>query len=228
LTHGGALKPLTLPESASRARDRDARLVSEVRALLEKGEYGRELLALDPLLDRYDGIEIAAAVIQLLERERAARAEAAAAAPRASASSTAASSRERSNEAMTRLFINVGSRDNVRPGDLVGAIANEGGITSADVGKIDVRESHSVVEVSSSVASAVIERVTGTPIRGRRAVVRLDEGRREAPGGDRGGPRRPREGGRPPREGSRPPRDGSRPPRDSRGPRPPRDHRDRA
>jgi ATP-dependent RNA helicase DeaD len=222
LTHGGALKPLTLPESAARAREHDARLVAEVRGLLEKGEFGRELLALEPLLDRYDGIEIAAAVIQLLERERAARTEAATTATRATASPSAAPSRgERSNEPMTRLYVNVGSRDNVRPGDLVGAIANEGGVTSADVGKIDVRESHSVVEVSSSVASAVIERVTGTPIRGRRAVLRVDEGRREAPGGDRGGPRRPREGGRPPREGSRPPRD-------SRGPRPPRDRGDRA
>ena len=49
---------------------------------------------------------------------------------------------------MTRLFISVGSRDNVRPGDLVGAIANQAGVTSASIGKVDVRESHSVVEVS--------------------------------------------------------------------------------
>jgi ATP-dependent RNA helicase DeaD len=231
LTLSGALKPMTLPDSASRARDRDARLLGEVRALLDKGEFGRELLALEPLLDRYDGIEIAAAAIQLLERERAARVEAAAAAPRASASS--APSRERSNEPMIRLFVNVGSRDEVRPGDIVGAFTNEGGITSGEVGKIDVRESHSVVEVASSVVDGVIERVTGTAIRGRRAIVRRDEGRREGAGGgdrgDRGGPpRRPREGGRPPRDGgARPPRDRSGPPRDSRGSRPPRG-RDRA
>ena len=38
-----------------------------------KGQFGRELLALEPLLDEFDGIEIAAAALQLLERERAAR-----------------------------------------------------------------------------------------------------------------------------------------------------------
>jgi len=48
LTLGGTLTPLTLPESGARARERNARLVNEVRALLERGEFGRELLALEP------------------------------------------------------------------------------------------------------------------------------------------------------------------------------------
>src|SRR5262249_48639941 len=143
------------------------------------------------------GVEIAAAALQLLEKERTAKPKAASApaahAPRERERDRGRDrgrDRERDRESgpMTPLFVNVGSRDNVRPGDLVGAIANEGGVTSADVGKIDVRESHSVVEVSSSVADTVIERVTGTPIRGRRAVVRRDEGRR-AP--ERGGDERP-------------------------------------
>ena len=133
---------------------------------------------------------------------------------------------------MVRLFVNVGARDSARPGDLVGAITNQGGITSDDVGKVEVRESHSIVEVSPGVADGVIERVTGTTIRGRRAVVRRDEQRaprdadrgpraadRGARGGDRGergaasGPRRypPKSGGAgrgsrertPPRRGDR-------------------------
>jgi ATP-dependent RNA helicase DeaD len=211
LAAGGSLTPITLPDSGARARDRDARMRAELRGVLESGDFGRALLSLEPLLDRFDGIEIAAAAIQLLEQERSARA-AAAAKP---ATGGAAPSREREIGPVVRLFVNVGARDNVRPGDLVGAIANEAGITSNEVGKIDVRESHSVVEVSASVADTVIQRVTGTPIRGRRAVVRLDEGgtKRESTGrsaeggggrrggGERRGERsdrssRPRSGGR--------------------------------
>jgi ATP-dependent RNA helicase DeaD len=172
LAAGGTVKPFTLADSSERARDRDARLRAELRNLLEEGHFGRELIALEPLLEDFDGIEIAAAALQLAERERA----------RSSANSSPAAPsavppRERSAGPMVRLFVNVGARDSARPGDLVGAITNQGGITSDDVGKIEVRESHSIVEVSPGVADGVIERVTGTTIRGRRAIVRRDEQR---------------------------------------------------
>ncbi len=118
---------------------------------------------------------------------------------------------------MIRLFVNIGARDNARPADLLGAFANEGGVESADVGRIDIRDSHSIVEVAPAAADSVIERVTGTAIRGRRAIVRRDEERPRGSFGDR-----------PARESrDRPPRDrGDRPARD-RGDRPPRDRSDR-
>jgi ATP-dependent RNA helicase DeaD len=80
--------------------------------------------------------------------------------------------------------------DEVRPGDLVGAITNEAGVSRSDLGRVDVRERHSTVEVSSSVANAVVSRLTGVQIRGRRVIARVDEDRpRERPrrsGSDRG------------------------------------------
>jgi ATP-dependent RNA helicase DeaD len=197
-----------------RARDRDARIRAELRELLDQGHFGRELIALEPLLEDYDGIEIAAAALQLAERERAAR-SAAMSAVTAPASSPP---REKSVGPMTRLFVNVGARDSARPGDLVGAITNQGGITSDDVGKVEVRESHSIVEVSAAVADGVIERVTGTTIRGRRAIVRRDEqrpprdadrGPRSAGRGDRGASRGDRGASRGSRERT-PPRRGDR------------------
>lgn len=212
LAAGGAVRPYTLSEAGARARDRDEQLRDEVRAVLAEAHFGRELLALEPLLEEYDGIEVAAAVVQLLDRERVARAAAIAA---------ASAPRDRSSASMTRLFITVGSRDNVRPGDLVGAIANEASVSSSDIGKVDVRESHSLVEVSSDIVGAVIEKVTGTEIRGRRVVVRRDEersARGERPGRDRSsaaGRDRGDRGDRPPR-----PAGADRKPRPDRGPRP--------
>jgi ATP-dependent RNA helicase DeaD len=92
---------------------------------------------------------------------------------------------------MVRLFITVGSRDNVRPGDLVGAITNSAGITGSEVGKVDVRESHSTVEVAQAVADVVVEKLTGTMIKGRRAIARVDKERPRRSPDERGSSRPP-------------------------------------
>ena len=86
---GGEVKPLTLSSAGKSARDRERTLRRELSGVLESGVPAREILALEPLLDRHDGIEIAAAALRLLERERAIRksseAAAAPAAPRPAA-----------------------------------------------------------------------------------------------------------------------------------------------
>jgi ATP-dependent RNA helicase DeaD len=102
------------------------------------------------------------------------------------------------------LFVTVGERDNVRPADLVGAIANQAGLTGASVGKIDIRASHSIVEVASDSAESVIERLNGTTIRGRRVVARRDDENRRPRTSDRPEGKRPPDN-RPP--GNRPRRD---------------------
>ena len=70
LSSGAALTPFTLPEAGMRANARGARALG--RETLS-GSFAREL-ALEPLLEHYDGIEIAAATLRLLEQ--AARADA--------------------------------------------------------------------------------------------------------------------------------------------------------
>ncbi len=205
LAAGGALHPIALPDAAGRANERNVRTRTELSAVLSKGQFWRELLALEPLLDDYDGIEIAAAALQLLERARAAKA-AAAPAPSASVPSYDASApresrpREpRDSRSMVRLFVTVGTRDNAGPADLVGAIANTANVSSSEIGKVDVRESNSIVEVSPRVADTVIEKLNGTSIRGRRVIAKRDEPRpRDADGGGRSFDR-----GRPPAGGSR-------------------------
>ncbi len=59
-------KPLTLSGPMDRARAR----VEELRRILQAGVPAAEATWLEPLLDAYDGIEIAAAAVHLLERER--------------------------------------------------------------------------------------------------------------------------------------------------------------
>ena len=65
-----SLVPLTLEGPGAAARSRDAVLREELATVLTQGVATREMVALEPLLDRYDGIEIAAAAIRLLDVER--------------------------------------------------------------------------------------------------------------------------------------------------------------
>jgi ATP-dependent RNA helicase DeaD len=95
----------------------------------------------------------------------------------------------------------------VGPGDLVGAITGEAGVTRESIGKIELRENHALVEIASADAERVATALTGTMVRGRRVVARVDKGREGR--GDR-----PDRGGR----GDRSPR-GFRSDRGDRGPR---------
>ena len=49
---------------------------------------------------------------------------------------------EFTRDGMSKFRISVGRRQHVRPGAIVGAIANEGGLTSKDFGHIDIRGDH--------------------------------------------------------------------------------------
>ncbi len=60
------------------------------------------------------------------------------------------------------------------PRDLVGAIANEAGISGRDVGGIDIADRFSIVEVPAEAAEQVVEALRRSKIRGRRATVRRD------------------------------------------------------
>jgi hypothetical protein len=67
---GGLAKPLAVGDAVRQARRKDDTLRAELRQLLDTGVAFREMTALEPLLEQYDGVEIAAALLRLLERER--------------------------------------------------------------------------------------------------------------------------------------------------------------
>jgi ATP-dependent RNA helicase DeaD len=238
---GGRLAPLNLTGPERRAHDREEAVRQELRAVLGRGVPPREVIALEPLLEEFDASELAAAALYILERERAQRRIAAESVPPVAKPRPTDGDRSRGAAGgMTRLFMTVGTRDGVKVGDLMGAIAGEGGIAGDRVGKIDLRESHALVEVAEADAASVIARVNGTMIRGRRVVVRgeRDKEDRERSAGpradrpDRGSRDRsersgPRDRGGPPRGRPGAPRRGGPSDRPSRGG-PPRRDRDRS
>jgi ATP-dependent RNA helicase DeaD len=70
---GGRLAPMNLHGPERRARDREEAVRQELRAVLARGVPARETISLEPLLEEYDAVELAAAALNLLERERAQR-----------------------------------------------------------------------------------------------------------------------------------------------------------
>ncbi len=75
---------------------------------------------------------------------------------------------------MTRLFVGLGHIAGLRPGDLVGAIAGETGLSGRQIGAIDISDRFSLVEVPSDEADRVINALRATSIKGLRANVRRE------------------------------------------------------
>jgi ATP-dependent RNA helicase DeaD len=78
---------------------------------------------------------------------------------------------------VARLWVSAGRRMNIRPGDLVGAIANEAGMDSNQIGAIQIADQFSTVEVPEHMAEAVINALKNTKLRGLKLQVRRDRGR---------------------------------------------------
>ncbi len=70
---GGEVRPFMLTAPGNAAREREVAIRRELSGVIESGIAAREVLALEPLLDHHDGIEIAAAALRLLEKERTLR-----------------------------------------------------------------------------------------------------------------------------------------------------------
>lgn len=68
---------------------------------------------------------------------------------------------------MVRLFINIGKRHKIRPGDILGAIAGETGIPGKLIGTIDIYDKYTFVEVPREHASDVILTMKKAKIKGK-------------------------------------------------------------
>ena len=83
----------------------------------------------------------------------------------------------RSKGDFTTYRIDVGRRQRVEPRQIVGALANEGGLGRDDFGAITIRPDFSLVELPTSMDSSVLDRLRDTRISGQRINIAPDRGR---------------------------------------------------
>ena len=70
-------------------------------------------------------------------------------------------------EGMVRLFVNLGKKNNIRPGDILGAIAGETKMPGRLIGSIDIYDKYTFVEVPREYAAEVLDRMKNVKIRGK-------------------------------------------------------------
>lgn len=174
-----------LPTRPSERRQRDLlTLEQRLGARLAQPGLAPYVLLAERLGRSHDPVEVAAAALAL-----ALEAPAAPVAPLDGAPVTAAAP---SQVTWAKLFLSIGERDGVGPGDLLGAVTGETGISGSQVGKIDIHDSYTLLEIQTAQAEKVVRALNGTTIRGRSVRVDFDRGQKKSK--PRGGP--PRSGGR--------------------------------
>jgi ATP-dependent RNA helicase DeaD len=89
---------------------------------------------------------------------------------------------------MAAYRIEVGKRHKVEPRQIVGALANEGGLSRGDFGYISIKPDFSVVELPADLPAGTLDRLAGTRISGKLIEIKPDNGPfRGRPGGGHGG-----------------------------------------
>jgi ATP-dependent RNA helicase DeaD len=102
---------------------------------------------------------------------------------------------------MNRYHIAVGYKDGVKPGNIVGAIANEADIESKFIGHIEIFDSFTTVDLPSGMPAEVMDTLKKTRICGRPTEindiknVNVEKGRVDGPRGNGGRSDRPRRDG---------------------------------
>ena len=83
---------------------------------------------------------------------------------------------DRSGKEMAVYRLAVGKRQHVRPGAIVGALANEGGLSSKDFGRINIAVDHTLVELPKDLPKEVFEALEDTRISGQLINIEPDPG----------------------------------------------------
>lgn len=125
---------------------------------IQKEDLSKYVSMIEAITDTkdYDSKEIAAAFLKYAIGDNQVKRE------KVSADDTGAK-----EKGMARLFINVGKKQKIRPGDILGAIAGEAHIPGDMIGTIDMFDKFSFVEVSANVMSDVLKSMNKVKIKGK-------------------------------------------------------------
>jgi len=147
---------LRLRSEVDTAQDWRAALRSRVRDRVDDHAVRGNLLALAPLFDEFDPALVAAAILDLPEP---------APTPLTGAPEV---------PHWVHLHLDLGQRDRVRTGDIVGALLNAAGLSRDQIGRVDMREKFTVVEVRAEAAETARRGMDGVVLRGRSVSARFD------------------------------------------------------
>ena len=177
----------TVPTVADLRAKRVELTLAAVRERIEAGDLEDVRVVVQSLASEFELADVAAAAVKLVHAQMSDgdKDQAEVPAPVVRDDSTGAGapgrrpSTARRDDAApagdaARIFIGAGRLAGIRPADLIGAIANEAGLSSRDLGIVQIADRFSIVEVPAASADGVIDAMQRTSLRGRRVSVRRD------------------------------------------------------
>ena len=84
-----------------------------------------------------------------------------------------------------RFHINLGKKQGIRPGDILGAVAGECDIPGCDIGEIEVLENFSFFTASKEHKNRILDRMNRSQIKGMDVVVELSKEKKSRFGRDK-------------------------------------------
>ncbi len=172
------LRPLLLPGPVDQARSVEAAQRATIVEAIENAHSNRALLTLAPLFERHDPTLVAAALYRLWSESPPTTAPA----PPPAASPT------------TRIWVGVGKKDGANPNELVAVLTKELGVDRSKIGRIELRDAYSLIELPAQEAEPVASALNGRTIRRKRVLARVDRGPSRSPLSASGSPGRAKRG----------------------------------
>jgi ATP-dependent RNA helicase DeaD len=159
-----------IPSAAEVTKARQRQIAGEIAAVLEKGAHRQYLEAVKEIAATAGAAEVAAAALVIAFGEtKVAELQKHAAFPPSPGPASRAYAVEKG---MTRLFFTLGRKDRVQASEILRAIAGESGIQGKRVGKIDIREQFTFVDIPVDIAEKVIAAMDNALIRGKKVAVK--------------------------------------------------------
>ncbi|QKK01654.1 MAG: DEAD/DEAH box helicase [Pseudomonadota bacterium] len=184
------IEPMALPTVGDVNAQRLVRFQARIQAALESDglDAGRETV--EQTLDTLDtSIEDLAAALAMLARGNARRLaddrepvdESGPETGRAPRGQGAPSRRDtaprpKGNDDLVRYRIEVGAGHGVKPGNIVGAIANEAKLDSSQIGRINIQHDFSTVDLPANLAAETLGHLRTVRVASRPLLIRLDAG----------------------------------------------------
>ena len=169
----GPRRALLLPGELDAATSDASRRRGLIERALQEQPLEGELAMLAPLFERHNATSVAAAIYQLWATEA-----------RKPARPVDVQAR-----GIAKIWVGAGRQDEVGPNDLVGLLVNELHVERSHIGKIELRDAFSLIEVPAEDAERIAQAMAGRTVRKKRLTARVD--RKPAGGAGKRPPRRP-------------------------------------
>ncbi|MBP7176036.1 MAG: DEAD/DEAH box helicase [Thermoclostridium sp.] len=164
--------PRTIPSQNDIEESKTSRFLDKVRQLMEDPELDRYSTMVEQLMDEeYTSMDVAAALMKMVLSDQKENHEKENEQEEHYADSGA-------EEGMVRLFINVGRKDGIQVRDIVGSIAGETGIQGKVIGKIDMYDKFTFVEVPVENQKEVLAAMKLAQIKGKRINIEPAKGKK--------------------------------------------------